>query len=581
MSTSTPQSDLTAAEASISTLQSQLAGVGTSLSNAAKAKTLKGALSSITTGQSRLTVAQGTLGTVLSDVQAALAAISTPPAPPAPTYPSGITPPETPSGYTVAAFDDFTASTLSSIWSAPYNGQSEAKYPGYFIDKHCVMLGDSLLRLQAYPDPANIVNCWKYTAAIAASVNQWGGAGIQTVTRWPVGTRFVFAARWDTYPAITPIALTMGNDWPPEQDIIEANVSTRGQAVTTFTESFHYDQGNSQQQLQVADGTDYSSWHLWEIDWTEQGTTVKCDRIQIADCPFTELMVVDPDYGLAADQFLAFQIQTGDPNNPAADATVTVEAPVEFCIDWLQVLTPTTTPVPQPVGIPGNWNLIFDDEFAGTELDASKWRPGWWPNSAGLSDPVNTLEVAAYSEANVTVDNGLSLALTSQSITAPNGKTYPFTGALVSTDPQTASPAGGGFEYTYGVFEAKVFLPDNDSGEIADWPGIWATSLPNGTYQEDDILEGLGGQAAYHFHDSTNGGPGADVPSIKPGWHTVSSNWTPTEIVYYYDGVQVGSEPCPAAAGPMYLILDMTTSDAATAVDTALQVAYVRVWQAA
>lgn len=245
--------------------------------------------------------------------------------------------------------------------------------------------------------------------------------------------------------------------------------------------------------------------------------------------------------------------------------------------------TPPTPPapvVPRPLGIPGNWNIIFDDEFTGTTLDPSKWAPGWWPNAQGLSDPVNTAEIAAYNAANVTVNNGLSLALTHDPITAPGtGTQYQWTGALISSNPNDGRRSGG-FEYTYGVFEAKVFLPDDGTGKIADWPSVWATALPAGVYQEDDILEGLGGVAAYHFHDSTEG-PGASVTSVKPGWHTVASNWTEAGFEYYYDGELVGTIATPPAAGPMYLILGLTASNPATTVPAVLQVAYARVWQAA
>ena len=30
-----------------------------------------------------------------------------------------------------------------------------------------------------------------------------------------------------------------------------------------------------------------------------------------------------------------------------------------------------------PVGVPGSWHSIFDDEFNGTTLDTSKWSTGW------------------------------------------------------------------------------------------------------------------------------------------------------------------------------------------------------------
>ncbi|HEX8227678.1 MAG TPA: hypothetical protein VF572_07460, partial [Candidatus Saccharimonadales bacterium] len=43
---------------------------------------------------------------------------------------------------------------------------------------------------------------------------------------------------------------------------------------------------------------------------------------------------------------------------------------------------PTSGPL-QPLGIPGTWNIRFQDEFNGTTLDTSKWTTldGWSMNN--------------------------------------------------------------------------------------------------------------------------------------------------------------------------------------------------------
>jgi hypothetical protein len=86
----TAQTDLTTVETEIQALQSEQALVGVSLSNAAKAKTLKAAQESIATGEARLTSAQTMTGNVLTSVQAALAALN--PTPPPPPPPTGVVP---------------------------------------------------------------------------------------------------------------------------------------------------------------------------------------------------------------------------------------------------------------------------------------------------------------------------------------------------------------------------------------------------------------------------------------------------------------------------------------------------------
>lgn len=257
-------------------------------------------------------------------------------------YPSGHSPLPIPTGHKRVVFDDFTSTKWSSAWSSPYNGESQAASPGYFIGSHSVLKGDSWLRLEAYPDPKNIVNCWQYDPNIANSVNQWGGAGVQTVTRWPVGTIFTWAMKWDTYPGITPIVLSMGNNWPPEQDFIEANVNSRGASVYSYTSSYHYNQGNQQVQIKIADkGISLNKSHIWRVRWEKTETILTCDEIIVGRVHFTPEMNSPTDqYSLAQDQFLAFQIQTGDPNNPKADSTVTSEKPITMFVDWITIDVP-------------------------------------------------------------------------------------------------------------------------------------------------------------------------------------------------------------------------------------------------
>ena len=55
---------------------------------------------------------------------------------------------------------------------------------------------------------------------------------------------------------------------------------------------------------------------------------------------------------------------------------------------------------PQPLGQPpGDWNLIFSDEFNGTALDSTKWTPGWF--GTGITGPVNAEELACYDSTHV------------------------------------------------------------------------------------------------------------------------------------------------------------------------------------
>jgi hypothetical protein len=110
--------------------------------------------------------------------------------------------------------------------------------------------------------------------------------------------------------------------------------------------------------------------------------------------------------------------------------------------------TPSTAALTalSPVGVPGAWNVVLDSEFSGISLDTSIWQPGWF--GSGTTGPVNTLEAACYSPNNVLFpgDGSVHLRVTASPSTC-KGKTEPYTGALLSSNPHDGR-ASGGFEFT-------------------------------------------------------------------------------------------------------------------------------------
>jgi beta-glucanase (GH16 family) len=231
----------------------------------------------------------------------------------------------------------------------------------------------------------------------------------------------------------------------------------------------------------------------------------------------------------------------------------------------------------QPAGIPGNWSLTLDSEFTGSSLNTSIWRTGWF--GSGVTSPVNDREQDCYSPSNVTFpgDGTMHLNVTTTQSTC-DGVTKPYTGALLSTNPNDGRTSGG-YQYTYGVVQARVYIPA-DGTQIADWPAVWTDGQSWPADGEDDLMEGLSGTACFHFHDPL-GGPGGCVKTISPGWHTFASDWQPGSVTYYYDGKKVGSIATGVTNAPMYIILDNTvgSDDANTSEADSMQVAYVRVWQ--
>jgi beta-glucanase (GH16 family) len=241
---------------------------------------------------------------------------------------------------------------------------------------------------------------------------------------------------------------------------------------------------------------------------------------------------------------------------------------------------PATATVAPPFGIPGHWHLVLNSTFNSKSLDTGLWRAGWF--SSPLSGPINAHELACYSSSNATLagTGTLNLALTHTPSTC-GGVRRPYTGSIISTNPNDGRKSGG-FTYTYGVAEARIYIPPY-RGRIADWPAFATFGQHWPATGEDDIMEGISGTVCYRFHSEINPitGFGGCDPGIVPGWHTIASDWEPNSITWYCDGIDVYHETRGVTSAPMYLVLVNTVSakwSQLASADT-MKVAYVRVWQ--
>jgi Glycosyl hydrolases family 16 len=238
------------------------------------------------------------------------------------------------------------------------------------------------------------------------------------------------------------------------------------------------------------------------------------------------------------------------PPSPSSPPTVPPTAPPS---SQPAPATSSTTRATPPPSTPPTSTTLFSDDFNGSTLDLSKWRPNWLAGSDGaITKPVNSAELSCYDPAQVSVSGGyLHLRAADRACTANDGVTYRYASGLVET--------AHDFTFTYGRVEARIWLPG--SGAIANWPAFWANGT--GTWPvtgELDVMEGLDGHACWHFH-STAGGPGGCAPWSNPaGWHTFAAEWSPGSVTYLYDGVQVGRIASGITGSPMYLIFNLGIS---------------------
>jgi hypothetical protein len=158
---------------------------------------------------------------------------------------------------------------------------------------------------------------------------------------------------------------------------------------------------------------------------------------------------------------------------------------------------------------PGYSHVVFDDNFGGTTLDASKWIPqiadqfGVWDNGGSLSPPLSAsgagqFDAEYFSPDAVKVSSGLTLVATRDQ----SQQGYTWKSGCITTH--------GKFTFPRGYAQFRVKMPDSTAGM---WGGLWF--LEGGA--EIDLIE-----TGYTNHGPVNqalGGDGIGGEPISPADH--------------------------------------------------------------
>jgi hypothetical protein len=232
--------------------------------------------------------------------------------------------------------------------------------------------------------------------------------------------------------------------------------------------------------------------------------------------------------------------------------------------------TGTTTPAPTsgPPGDQSDWHTIFNDDFQSLNTNV-------WSTSRDLDGSIdegfNNFETECFDPAETTVGGGeADLSLVAKPETC-GGVTQPYAGSIMTTDNK--------FSFTYGYIEARVWLP-SVNGQIADWPAVWADGYNWPATGELDVMEGLAGQACWHFHNTAGGPGGCNNVNYTGGWHTFGADWEPGVVTWYYDGQVVGTLTSGVTSDPMMIIMDVAMdAGSPVQVPATMRVSYVKVWQ--
>lgn len=264
------------------------------------------------------------------------------------------------------------------------------------------------------------------------------------------------------------------------------------------------------------------------------------------------------------------------------------------CVVATPVPTPTSVP-PTPVPSPtaewerAGWEIVWQDEFEGTELNLQNWTfdigGGGWGNQ----------EWQAYTSRpeNIRVEDGMLVIEAREEPEFVGGREY--SSARIKTQ--------GLHAWQYGRIEARIKLPYGQG----IWPAFWM--LGEDIYKkgwptagEIDILEFIGREpdhiyATVHAPGYSGGsGVGSSITvspeSLRNDFHVYAIEWGENEIRWYFDDQEyfrLTPEDVPDEwifDHPFFVILNLAVGgrwpgypDETTVFPQFLYVDYVRVYQ--
>lgn len=238
---------------------------------------------------------------------------------------------------------------------------------------------------------------------------------------------------------------------------------------------------------------------------------------------------------------------------------------------------------PQPPLISGNWQLVFQDEFEGNQLDTSKWSKNYpWGNTHNHRAYTN--------QANVIVENGLLRikAENQRHPDAPDGIQRDDFGWLSLDFTSGCVTTFGKFHIDHGYIEARLKMPPTRGF----WPAFW--TLGDGWPPEIDIMEFLSSVQTrfytnYHWGEPEYGSHFVEHygPDLAADFHVFAVEWDSSHMTWYRDGSEIArfnSSYCSQSVN-QYILLNLAVGgweedpDGSTSWPGWYECDWVRVWQ--
>lgn len=252
--------------------------------------------------------------------------------------------------------------------------------------------------------------------------------------------------------------------------------------------------------------------------------------------------------------------------------------------------TPAPTPIPSPTPAAWDlegWNIVWHDEFDGSELNRENWNFDIGGNGWGNAE----WEMYTDKPENVRVEDGLLVIEAHEDPTLPGGR--PYSSARIKTQKLHS--------WQYGRIEARMKLPYGQG----IWPAFWMLGDGNKGWPhsgEIDILEFIGREPntiyatvhapGYSGGDGVGGSLTVAEGTLKDDFHVYAIEWEENEIRWYFDEQEYfkltpGDVPDEWIFDhPFYIIMNLAVGgrwpgypDETTTFPQQLLVDYVRVYQ--
>ena len=276
--------------------------------------------------------------------------------------------------------------------------------------------------------------------------------------------------------------------------------------------------------------------------------------------------------------------------------------PVFLCVSFLlgacdaatpePTSTPAPTPIPSPTPAPwerAGWDIVWHDEFEGTELDRTNWTFDIGGNGWGNQE----LQMYTDRPENILLENGMLVIEARQEPELVGGREY--SSARIKTQ--------GLHAWQYGRIEARIKLPYGQG----IWPAFWmlGEDLMRKGWPgagEIDVLEFIGREPnhiyatvhapGYSGGDGVGGSLTVPADSLQNEFHIYAIEWQENQIRWYFDE-QEYFKLTPADVPeqwifdhPFFIILNLAVGgrwpgypDETTVFPQFLYVDYVRVYQ--